>query len=538
MRFSLSQLLTRWFLVFALLPAAVLGYASFRYTLVTAEYFSSQILQVVCQKEAEVVARWLSAAVDRTREEAEEAALGETPTGPELLSVYRRIAGCRSLAFAGSSGRIVVVPVSDAPAPLEEIARTVAALRKSGRPRFFLLDPPRRSIQLVFPVGTGFLWVDFDARPLEALLRPVVVGRAAAGPGLNLKSSFEKLLGFHFGYHPQLPEPGAIRSYLLAEGGALGPGAGSFNPETANLIKKQEPAPVSYTNQLGEKVLAVGKPLPDSDFVLVVEAQKSEITRGVSSQGFNMVFLAIFLTLMLSLPLSTLVTRKITEPLRRLAGEARKIAGGEFGHRVESDCPGEIGLLADTFNEMSLRLKDSYARLKEMAYNDELTGVYNRRFLLERAREELARAQRTGRPLGVVMVDVDNFKTVNDSFGHSCGDTVLREVAGVLKETARASDVVGRYGGDEFVVILPETGKTGSLSFCERVLAALQGRSFDGGRVRAKVSMGVSVWEPERGPVADPDRQLNRLLQEADDALLEAKRGGRGRAAAYTQDQE
>ncbi|NPV28042.1 MAG: diguanylate cyclase [Firmicutes bacterium] len=533
MRISLSQLLTRWFLVFALLPAAVLGYASYRYTLATAEHFSSQILQVVCQKEAEVVARWLSAAADRAREEAEGAALGEAPTGPELLSVHRKIAGCRSLAFAGSSGRIVVVPASGAPAPREEIARAVAALRRSGRPRFFLLDPIQRGIQLVFPVGTGFLWADFDARPLEALLRPVLVGTAAAGP--PSESLFDKLFRFHFGYRPQLPEPGAIRSYLLAEQGALGAGASSLNAETAKLIKKQEPAPVTYTDQRGEKVLAAGKLLPDSDFVLVVEAQKSEIARGVSSQGFNMVFLAVFLVLMLSLPLSTLVTRRITEPLRRLAGEARKIADGEFGRRIENDCPGEIGLLADTFNEMSLRLKDSYARLKEMAYNDELTGVCNRRFLLERAREELARAQRTGRSLSVVMVDMDNFKTINDTFSHSCGDTVLREVAGVLKKTARASDVVGRYGGDEFVVVLPETGKEGALSFCERVLAALQGRSFDGGRVRAMVSMGVSAWEPERGPAVDLDRQLNRLLQEADDALLEAKRSGRGRALLHDQ---
>ena len=167
--------------------------------------------------------------------------------------------------------------------------------------------------------------------------------------------------------------------------------------------------------------------------------------------------------------------------------------------------------------------------LRRMSQTDGLTGVDNRRHIEERLTEMFDHAARLNEPLAVVMCDVDHFKSVNDTYGHQAGDAVLRQLAEVLRQTAREIDRVGRYGGEEFVVVLPGAGLDDAVAFAERVRRAVAEREFDyeGGTVRRTLSAGVAAWpNPEM-------RHQEALVKAADEALYVAKERGRNRVVAY-----
>ncbi|MBC7093798.1 diguanylate cyclase, partial [Candidatus Bipolaricaulota bacterium] len=157
------------------------------------------------------------------------------------------------------------------------------------------------------------------------------------------------------------------------------------------------------------------------------------------------------------------------------------------------------------------------AELREQAIRDPLTGLYNRRFLSEALAQELERARRYGRPLALIMGDVDSFKAINDRYGHVAGDQVLQRVARVLQSTVRASDYVVRYGGEEFVVVLPETDEAGAEEAMARVTQALAGMPEE---PRATLSLGAAVWRPGEAPAAS----VEDLLRRADEMLYTMKR--------------
>ena len=171
---------------------------------------------------------------------------------------------------------------------------------------------------------------------------------------------------------------------------------------------------------------------------------------------------------------------------------------------------------------LELSIVSQHAR--QAALTDALTGIYNRRYAMDRLAQEWAEAQRGHRPLAVLMVDIDFFKAINDTNGHDVGDAALCHVADLLRETVRLSDTVCRYGGEEFVVIAPDTAIEGALRLGERLRAAIEHRPLlVAGR---EVSLTASVGVAERG---DTIGNLQRLLKAADDALYGAKRKGRNR---------
>lgn len=174
------------------------------------------------------------------------------------------------------------------------------------------------------------------------------------------------------------------------------------------------------------------------------------------------------------------------------------------------------------FNEA---LRQSVVQTIEMAVTDGLTGLHNRRYLDNHMQSLFDRATQRKRPLSFMMTDIDKFKTINDTFGHDGGDDVLREFALRLRRQVRGADLVCRYGGEEFVVVMPDTDADVAARVAERVRAAIESEPFvvNGGRsISVTTSVGVSTLLPGLDGVAD-------LMKRADRGLYEAKNGGRNR---------
>jgi two-component system, cell cycle response regulator len=176
----------------------------------------------------------------------------------------------------------------------------------------------------------------------------------------------------------------------------------------------------------------------------------------------------------------------------------------------------------------ALRTKAVHDGLAERAARDGLTGLFNRRELDLRAREAIALANRHNRPFSCLLLDLDHFKLVNDTHGHAAGDTVLREAANRICDASRISDIVGRYGGEEFVVLLPETRADAAVAVADKLRALLAASPVEAGRDRIAIraSIGVARWD-------DAMRVPSDLYAAADQALYRAKALGRDRTELY-----
>lgn len=171
-------------------------------------------------------------------------------------------------------------------------------------------------------------------------------------------------------------------------------------------------------------------------------------------------------------------------------------------------------------------LKEANHQLKELIGTDGLTGLYNYRYFQGKLQEEMARAERYAKIVSLVMIDIDNFKNINDTYGHLSGDVVLRSVASLIWETSRNTDTVVRYGGEEFSVILPETDLKGAAVFAERVRKRIEEKliAVDGITMRVTVSIGISVYDPNKSR-----RDKDEFILAADKALYNSKNSGKNK---------
>jgi two-component system cell cycle response regulator len=188
-----------------------------------------------------------------------------------------------------------------------------------------------------------------------------------------------------------------------------------------------------------------------------------------------------------------------------------------------------IKRLQEVVEERERELLEVNERLRHMSQTDGLTGLDNRRHIEERLREMWEHGQRLHEPVGCVMADLDKFKSVNDTYGHQAGDAVLKQLAQILKREAREIDRVGRYGGEEFMLLLPGTVLDAAVTFAERVRKEVEGHTFtfEGGSLRRTASFGVSAWPHPR------IRDCEALVRAADDALYVAKETGRNRVIRF-----
>ncbi|MFT7621880.1 MAG: diguanylate cyclase (GGDEF)-like protein [Myxococcota bacterium] len=181
---------------------------------------------------------------------------------------------------------------------------------------------------------------------------------------------------------------------------------------------------------------------------------------------------------------------------------------------------------------LAVKLKEANERLEGMAYVDPLTNLVNRRRFHEIFTAELARHSRNGMPLSVVMIDLDKFKNINDSYGHPFGDEVLKAVAEALNTTLRATDIKARIGGEEMILVLPETDEQQGQLSTERVRVAIESLDLrtPTGRVSVTSSFGGVTWRGSLRTREEIDRVGARMMARADAGLYQAKNSGRNRA--------
>jgi diguanylate cyclase (GGDEF)-like protein/PAS domain S-box-containing protein len=180
----------------------------------------------------------------------------------------------------------------------------------------------------------------------------------------------------------------------------------------------------------------------------------------------------------------------------------------------------------DELVKLIKRLNETQTHLKHMAITDELTGLRNRRYIVERLEEEFQRAKRTGRPLSLIMLDIDHFKKINDAQGHLFGDLVLQVVSVRMKEALRKHDLIGRVGGEEFLVVCPESSLEDTVMVAERIRKIIRREAISDGVREAAVALSAGVTM-----LRDDDRSSEKFFSRADTALYKAKEQGRNRVA-------
>jgi len=291
-----------------------------------------------------------------------------------------------------------------------------------------------------------------------------------------------------------------------------------------------------------------GAPAPTIGYVrLGLNASDAEAALSMLSN--NVMSLSVVITLLM-VPLGYQIVRNVVGPIRGVRDAARSIARNELDVRVNLNRNDEIGELGASFNAMADQiaathkkmtllnteledrvfkrtqaLEEANQRLREMAARDSLTGLYNRRHFNDLLSQLFAESSRYDTNLSCVMIDLDNFKQVNDSLGHQAGDDLLRLTSNVIQRSIRESDVAIRYGGDEFCVLMPQTAPADARSSAERILATFC-RDIDRDMPRASVAtLSIGLASRQGDEPSSPDA----LVQLADEALYLAKAGGKNR---------
>lgn len=239
----------------------------------------------------------------------------------------------------------------------------------------------------------------------------------------------------------------------------------------------------------------------------------------------NRIIAAMLIVAWISVWIMLIIAYRISSPIRKLSKITKDII--EFNYSTEMEIPpsnDEIGELAENFENMR-------QKIKTLVTEDPLTKVYNRRFVMHIFDLAVLKANSSKTPLSCIMMDIDYFKKVNDTYGHQGGDAVLTAVGTVLKEISRDYDTPARYGGEEFLCLLPETTLPDAVAIAERIRKAIKELVVVFGEIelRCTVSLGVAEFVAERVDTTD------KIIHDADEALYQAKKNGRDQVVVHNQ---
>lgn len=333
----------------------------------------------------------------------------------------------------------------------------------------------------------------------------------------------------------------ASQTFLMrANGDLIAPARRGHGLEGAdklyqNALSNGPPRGV-YRNAAGARVVGTYQWVRGGKWLLAAERLETDIL-AMPAWVLGVPMLAATLAFLIFGPLVLRLARSLDAPLKRLEEHALQIEAGNFGEHCpamsEAGVPEEVRRLNQAYCLMVERVRGALDELREASLTDHLTGAANRKLLFSEGPRLMDAARRGGQPVSLLMLDLDFFKRVNDTYGHAAGDAVLVGFSALLRSTLRKSDLFARYGGEEFVVLAPNAGSVSVLELAERIRQAVERLEVPVGglKLRFTVSLGASSLEgpSEATGQGAVGTSLELLLARADEALYVAKAAGRNR---------
>jgi diguanylate cyclase (GGDEF)-like protein len=328
-----------------------------------------------------------------------------------------------------------------------------------------------------------------------------------------------------------------------------------------------------YTDQWGSTMSGYS-PLRNGNgrYLVGVDMRATEVRNKLHNLRISGI-ISLFFSVLLALIFSRLLSSHFNTPIQLLVSRCVAIAKGKLGERLDFRAGDELDNLIDAFNDMSANLHDSQEknrlgeealrksrdelevrvdertkelvnlnkelvqevaerkqaeeRLAQAATSDPLTGLMNRRAMLDQLKYQAIRYRRSNTPFVILLIDLDHFKNINDAYGHDAGDEALVAVAGCLRNSTRSQDLISRWGGEEFMVLLPDTDLKGGLAAAEKIRSNVARKSFTAGGINLELTLsaGVAAYSAEQ--------TLDDCIKAADTALYQAKNEGRNRVSAF-----
>jgi diguanylate cyclase (GGDEF)-like protein len=317
----------------------------------------------------------------------------------------------------------------------------------------------------------------------------------------------------------------------LGQDPALPPHGVPFAPVERGV----SPESIITKNASGEEVVVGAVSLPKLGWTLLAEEDYDTAFAPIRAAARRTLAICLLTVLVFSAGAFVFSAWRV-RPILALSEGARRISEGETAVEVpDSGFGDEIQVLARSFNQMSARLHESRLELEsrneelqranealeQLSITDSLTRLHNHRFFQDQFAREAKRVERNGSPLCLVLIDIDDFKSLNDRLGHAAGDTVLERVAAIMTEVLRETDTLCRYGGEEFALLTPQTDLSGALALAEKLRSAVAESEYGvvgpSGPARITVSIGVAEFAQSTG----------HTFNEADAALYDAKAAGK-----------
>ena len=307
--------------------------------------------------------------------------------------------------------------------------------------------------------------------------------------------------------------------------------------------KNAAPALGAYEDERGNRLLGLPQSIPASDWRLIAESEHTTAFAPAIAITNQIVIVDICVLILFTL-VAYRIARALMAPINALSEGAQRIAAGNVDYQIplplnRSD---ELGQLTGAFNAMMAKIRSNHLEieadrfrlaekndelqhaneiLSQLSITDGLTKLHNHRYFQDNLTREIKRVSRTRAPLTLILLDIDDFKRLNDTHGHAAGDEVLVSLAAIMNESARESDLIARYGGEEFVVLMPNTDLAGAVHLAEKIRMAIEGTRLIIGEnmkpVNVTISVGVALYGGNR----------RNLFIEADKALYQAKAAGK-----------
>jgi diguanylate cyclase (GGDEF)-like protein len=350
--------------------------------------------------------------------------------------------------------------------------------------------------------------------------------------------------------HPSDQDLGGMR-LLVAHSSGLIVSAAGIRAEArlgaqlplAQLLYPNSPTLTDYLDANGNRLVGAITPLAHTGWLLLVETEHARAFAPAIAITKQIFIVDVCIILLFSV-LAYKITLAIMQPIEALSQGARRIAEGQVNYQIPlpANNDDELGLLTRTFNGMMEKLRNSQDEIEQdrirlaekneelqhaneilaqLSITDGLTKLHNHRYFQDHLTREIKRVSRTKQPLSMILLDIDDFKLLNDTHGHAAGDEVLVSLASIMNDSARESDLIARYGGEEFVILMPNTDLAGAVHLAEKIRMAVETTRLIIGDSMKPIEITISLG------VAPFDGNRRDFFAEADRALYRAKAAGK-----------